>query len=113
ADPESGDAAGRSAEQIVAAEPDRPAVWLVQAADAVEQRRLASTVGADQSSDRALVHPQRSAIEGRDAPERHREFLDFEHACPPAPRMPHIGGSAAGWRPAAHRPSEPARDFIT
>src|SRR5213595_2243048 len=56
ADAEVGDAVRRQRQQRAVAEADVPPLWRVEPAQAVEQRRLAGAVGADEPDDLALGH---------------------------------------------------------
>src|SRR2546429_2379757 len=54
-------------------------VAALHARDAVEERRLARAVGADQAVDPARLEPERDAVHGGDAAEALLEALDLEH----------------------------------
>ena len=58
-DPGPRDPVRREREQVVPVELDAPSVRLVEPADAVEQRRLASAVGPDERADLPLVDRER------------------------------------------------------
>ena len=58
---------------------DRPAVGPHHAGDAVEHRRLACAVGADQAEDLAAVQVERDAVEGDDASEADGHITDAQH----------------------------------
>src|SRR5690606_22964097 len=58
---------------------DGPFVWLQLAEDAVEQRRLARAVGADEAEDLALVHVEGDAAHGLDAAEALGDVADREN----------------------------------
>src|SRR5665213_3746314 len=69
ADAERGDAMARHREEIAPLEPDRPAFRLVEPAQAVEQRRLAGAVGADEAADRTACNRKRDLVERDNAAE--------------------------------------------
>ncbi len=93
------------AQDVLAVETDRAAGRACQPGYGVEQRGLASAVGADQSQHLVAVHPQRDAVHGRQAAEAHGQPVQFKHGM-----LPCAGAAAAagrtGWRrswpPAAH-----------
>jgi hypothetical protein len=51
---------------------------LVEAGDAVEHRRLAGAVGADQRGDLAALCLERQVADGDKAAELHRQVLDLQ-----------------------------------
>ena len=51
---------------------------LVEAGDAVEDRGLARTVGADQCGDLAALRLEGEVVDGHQAAEAHREMFDLE-----------------------------------
>jgi hypothetical protein len=65
-------------DELGAVEHDRPLVRLVEAADAVEQRRLAGAVRADQGTDLALTDVEGGAVERRDPSESQGNVPDGE-----------------------------------
>ena len=73
-----GDAVRRPVEQRAALEQDFAAVGRVEAAEAIEQCRLAGAVGADQAEDLALFQLERDAVERDDAAEPHRDIANLE-----------------------------------
>ncbi len=75
ADAERGNAMARHGKQRAAVEGDLAAVAIVQARDAVEERRLARAVGPDQADDAPARHLERHAVESDDAAEAHRHVL--------------------------------------
>ena len=75
-DAERGDLVPRHARKRPAVEPDRAGVRLVEAGDAVEQRRLAGAVRADQAADRAGRDREADVVERGDAAEADRTFVD-------------------------------------
>src|SRR4051812_45895593 len=62
----------------LALEPDVSAIGRVEPADAVEQRRLARTVWADQAKDLAAGDRQRNAVQGCDAAKPQSDFADVQ-----------------------------------
>ena len=62
-----------------AVEPDLAAVRPEAAGDAVEQRRLAGAVRADQAGDLAAPTDERHLVDGRHAAEVLRDRPDLEH----------------------------------
>src|SRR5690606_33782251 len=64
---------------ILALEQDTPAVDLEKAGDAVEQRRLAGTVRADQTEQFALIKFKTDILQGGDAEEVLGQILDLEY----------------------------------
>ena len=72
-DADLGDPVRRAVEQRAALEQDLASVGRVEAAEAIEQCRLAGAVGADQAEDLALLQLERDAVERDDAaePQRH------------------------------------------
>src|SRR3989442_7421814 len=75
-DAERRDAMGRQPEDRAAVEADVASVGRVEAAQAVEERRLAGAVRADEADDRSLVHVERDGVEREDAPETDREVVN-------------------------------------
>src|SRR5213594_283190 len=82
ADAEVGDAVRRQRQQRAVAEADVPPLWRVEPAQAVEQRRLAGAVGADEPDDLALGHVEGDAVERDDASEADGEITDGENRLP-------------------------------
>ena len=72
ADADVGDAVRRPAQDAAALEQDVAGARRVEPAEAVEQRRLAGAVRADQAEDLALPHVERDVVERDDAAERAR-----------------------------------------
>src|SRR5262249_2100589 len=75
-DPERGDPVGPEPEERVPIEEDLAVVRRVEPADAVEQGRLASPVGADEPGDAPFLDRQRHAVQGQDPAEPHRHGAD-------------------------------------
>ena len=69
ADAEAGDAMRRHGEQRPAVKLDLSAAGNVEPAHAVEERRLAGAVGADEADDLALADVEGHAVQGHDAAE--------------------------------------------
>src|SRR5262249_59005983 len=77
-DAELGDAVARCPQQRMAREDDLARVRRVEAAQAVEQRRLAGAVRPDEPNDLALVHGEGDLVEGDDASESYGYVLDIQ-----------------------------------
>ena len=84
-------------EQRLAVEGDRAAIAFVEPRQAVEERRLAGAVGADQAGDLPRLDAERDAVERDDAAEADRDVL--------TPR-------AAAGSPRISLPSAPAPSVI-
>src|SRR2546426_6959998 len=78
-DPLLGDLPGLEPVDAPAAKDHATLVATLHARDAVEERRLARAVGADQAVDPARLEPERDAVHGGDAAEALLEALDLEH----------------------------------
>ena len=61
---------------------------LVEAGDAVEHRRLAGAVGADERGDVAAPDLEREVVDGDEAAEAHRQMLDDEQGIGPPAHQP-------------------------
>ena len=72
------DAMRLQADQVLAAEADRARVGLVEPRDAVEDGRLAGSVGADHGEDLAVVDREADTLDGLDRLEGELEVLDLE-----------------------------------
>jgi hypothetical protein len=72
------DAVARAPQDRLAFEQDVTAVWRVEPAEAVEERRLAGAVGTDQAGDLAGKNVERHAIESHDAAEADRDIAHAE-----------------------------------
>src|ERR687895_634442 len=84
-DPGPGDPVGRLAGDVLAAVAGPPGVRPDHARDAVEERRLAGAVGADQRVHLAVLEAHRGAVERGDATEGLGQFDGLEvgrHRCP-------------------------------
>ena len=77
-DADLGDAMRRPRQQRAPGEQDVAPVRRVEAADAIEQRRLAGAVRTDQAEDLALVQRERDAVERDDAAEPQRDVANLE-----------------------------------
>src|SRR5262249_41369707 len=77
-DAEPDDAMRRDSAQVVAVEGDASTRRLVDAADAIEQRRLAGTVGPDERADLTGVDRERQVDQGNDAAELDAYLLDVQ-----------------------------------
>src|SRR5262249_61516119 len=77
-DADLGDAVRRAAEHRAPVEQDVSAVGGVQPADAVEQGRLAGTVGADQTENLPFIEAERDAVEGDDAAKAHCHIANLQ-----------------------------------
>ena len=75
ADPGGGDAIGREAVDALAAKPDLPGGNLQVLHDAVEDRRLAGAVRADDAVDGALADVQIEFVDREKTAEAHRQPL--------------------------------------
>ena len=73
-DAERRDAMGRQPEDRAAVEADVASVGRVEAAQAVEERRLAGAVRADEADDGAALDVEAEPVEGDDAAEVNREI---------------------------------------
>src|SRR5207249_1662479 len=71
-----GEGVGRQPGDRAAVEADVASVGSVEAAQAVEERRLAGAVRADEADDLSLVHIERDGVEREDAPEADREVVN-------------------------------------
>src|SRR5438309_11495189 len=60
-------------EQLLVFETNASVRWLVETADAVEQRRLPGAVGSDQSNDLPGVNVERDRLQRRHAAERNAD----------------------------------------
>ena len=78
-DPEPGELVRANPVQHGLAEPHAAGVGAHEAADDVEQRRLARAVGADDADDLAGRDRQRDVVERRQAAEAHRETVHPQH----------------------------------
>ena len=78
ADAERGDAVRRCLEKRAPLEGDPALAERVEARQAVEHRRLAGAVRADEADDVAAPHDERDAVERDDPAEAHRDVLDLE-----------------------------------
>src|SRR5262245_55276393 len=74
-----GDAAGRLPRDGGAVEPYFAASGLHEAADHVEQRRLAGAVGSDDAADLTAVDREIDPVERANAAESNREIADLEY----------------------------------
>jgi hypothetical protein len=79
-DSELGDAVRGHGEQVLAREGDAPRGRLVEAAETVEQRRLARTVGADEGADLSLLDLERQVCEREDPAELDSHVLDSQQS---------------------------------
>ena len=79
-DAELGDAVRGHREQVLAREGDAPRRRLVEAAEAVEQRRLAGAVGPDERADLALLDLERQVGEREDPAELDSHVLDSQES---------------------------------
>src|SRR6185369_5840889 len=87
--PEVGDPVGRDRQQRAIAEADVALIRGVDPGQAVEERRLARTVGADQPDDLALGDVERDVLERNDPAEADRDVAHREN------RGPALGHSGA------------------
>src|SRR5207245_2210966 len=100
----------RRIDQRVAFEEDRALVRGDNAGDAVEERRLAGAVGADQAEDLAPVQVQRHFVQSDDSAEAHRDVAHAQHRhatftfLPPSPLTADRAWSTR-WRRSPHTPS--------
>jgi hypothetical protein len=78
ADAERRDAVRRRLEERPALERDPPVAERVEARQAIEERRLAGAVRADEADDVAARDRERHPVEGDDAAETDRHVLDLE-----------------------------------
>src|SRR5215469_6150009 len=88
-DTDFGDAMRRTLEQRAAFEQNVAAVGRVKAADAVEQRRLARAVRANQTQDLAFLDLERDAVERDDPAEPQADVADFEQRSARSSRCGH------------------------
>ncbi len=77
-DAEAGDPVGGGVDQVLPFEHHPPGGRLVDAADDVEHRGLASTVRADQTTDLTFVDVERQSVERHDPAEADGHVLYFE-----------------------------------
>jgi hypothetical protein len=96
ADAERGDAVARRLEQRDALELDGPLVELIEPAEAVEQRRLARAVRADEAADLAALDVEGDAVEGDDAAEALGDAGYAEQRLPLAARQRRRGRPRSG-----------------
>src|SRR5207244_1352675 len=75
-DPQAQDLVCGVLQEIFTREVDAPRLWCVQACDAVEERRLAGAVGADQADHGTLGNLERDLVERPDAAEPDAQFAD-------------------------------------
>ena len=68
----------RQARDVVPLEADAAGCRLVDAADEIEDRRLAGAVRADDREDLALVDAEADAVDRLDAAEMHGQIFDLE-----------------------------------
>ena len=80
-DPEPGELVRANPVQHGLAEAHAAGVGAHEAADDVEERRLARAVGADHADDLAGRDRQRDVVERRQAAEAHRETVHLQHLC--------------------------------
>jgi hypothetical protein len=73
----------------------RPLVGAREAADDVEQGRLAGAVGSDDPQDLALLDVQADGVEGRQAAEADRGAVDLEATTTPAALVDLASGARA------------------
>ncbi len=102
-DAERGDAVARRRQQRAALELDEAAVEAIEPTEAVEERRLARPVGADQAADLTLFDIEGDAVEGDDAAEalgdaRDAEQRLFRRHRSPARRRQRAAGMPKGGR---------------
>src|SRR5262249_9672386 len=92
ADAEAGPGVGRQPRDPAPAEDDLTRAGGIQAADGVEDGRLAGAVGTDDREDRAVPHRERHRLDGPEAAEADREPIQGERraghaACRVSPRL--------------------------
>src|SRR4029077_4690758 len=101
-----GDAVGRNVGDVLVLEEQPPCAGLIDAADQVENRRLAGAVWADDGEYLALVHLEADRIDRTDAAKTYGDFIGSEDAHR-RPRQPHPswpGNSCiTAAAPSAHR----------
>jgi hypothetical protein len=77
-DPETSPGVGRQRGDVAAVKGDRPGVQPLQAADGVEQRGLAGTVGPNEPDNATTGNAQRDAVDGMQPPEGNAGAVDRE-----------------------------------
>src|SRR5262249_5834940 len=77
-DADLGNSMRRSVDDRAAVEQDVAPVWCIEAADTVEESRLAGAVRPYQAEDLARLDRERDAVERDDAAEAERHITDFE-----------------------------------
>ena len=77
-DPETGNAMARQLQQTLACEVNGAGAGLIEAAQTIEERRLAGAVRADQAADLPGLDIERDIVEGHDPAEAHRQSFDAE-----------------------------------
>src|SRR5262249_43284546 len=74
-DAQRGDSVRRHVGDVAILENEAAGSWLVDAADQVEDGRLAGAIGADDGEYFALAHSEADVVDGADAPKVDNEFL--------------------------------------